>query len=319
MPGEALLAVRPRAGLCNRLAVLSSYEALADHTDRTFLLCWAPTTGFSDEDLNDLFENEYPRLNVAEFEELCGHALCLHDKIKLEGEAPRWVWDPAFGPEALRDGRRFPEVAYEGFLGLNHLIDSPAGKHLPDGFKAACAERLRALRPVASIRRAVDEVTDSFDDVTVGVHVRRGDAVIHPHLSGEYRKSSDRAFFNVMDALLRRDPRTRFFLATDQADTESRFRARYGEALLTNPAKRFVPSVVMAPKENQRDAVIDLYALARTRQILGTHYSTFSTTAATLGSIPFQTVYSGQERMRRKWRAARFKARLITRIPRKRD
>ena len=106
----------------------------------------------------------------------------------------------------------------------------------------------------------------------------------------KYRRSSGVAFIAHMDAERVAEPRTNFFLATDCAATEERFRERYREAVIVNRDKRFVPSVLGQPKGNQRDAVIDLFALARTRKILGTPESTFSQMAAEIGGIKLQKV-----------------------------
>ena len=94
----------------------------------------------------------------------------------------------------------------------------------------------------------------------------------------------------AMNRERRADPDVAFFLATDCAETEERFRGSYGAALVTNPAKRFVPSVLGQPKDNQYDAVIDLFTLARTQRILGTYFSTFSMVAAVLGGIERENV-----------------------------
>jgi hypothetical protein len=79
-------------------------------------------------------------------------------------------------------------------------------------------------------------------------------------------------------------------VATDCAETEERFREQYRQTVMVNREKRFVPSVRGQPKENQKDAVIDMFALARTRKILGNNYSTFSRMAADIGGIEYQRV-----------------------------
>jgi len=95
-----------------------------------------------------------------------------------------------------------------------------------------------------------------------------------------------------MDVLLAVDSSVRFFLATDCEVTEARFVDRYGDRIQTNDAKRFVPSQVDGPKENQRDAVIDLFALARTRMILGSYASSFSQVAGAIGNVAVERVGS---------------------------
>jgi hypothetical protein len=147
---------------------------------------------------------------------------------------------------------------------------------------------------VRRIRRAVDRVAAGFGANTVGVHIRRGDAW-HPGARPAYRRSPDAAFMAAMDRELEADPDTMFFLATDAADTEERFRERYGSALLTNRKKTFVASNPSKPKENQRDAVIDLFALARTRRVLGSHFSSFSKFAAVLGAVPYHDIVEGAD------------------------
>jgi len=301
-PGPGLVAVRPLGGLSNRLRVISSFQVLARHTGRELGVCWAPSNGFSDEDLGELFENQYARIDEAEFDRLCEEerALCLHEVISISGMLGRrrWRWDPGIGMDEVLDTAARPVVAYRGLQRLDGLVGRVAAIELPGSFLDDYLAELRSWRPVAPLRRVVDELAGGFDGRTVGVHVRRGDALTHPRVSSQFRLSSERAFFARMDELLRDDPGTTFFLATDSSETDARFRERYGGALRTNRAKRFVPSVVFQPKENQRDAVIDLFSLARTRHVLGTRYSSFSSAAADLGGISREVVIAGTLRNR---------------------
>ena len=300
-----LVVVRPVGGLCNRLRVISSFQVLARYTGRELRLCWAPSNGFSDEDLGELFENEFARIDEAEFDRLCEEdALCLHEVISISGVLGRrtWRWDPGIGMDQVLDAAARPVVAYRGLQRLDGLVGHAAAAELPRSFADDYLTELRSWRPVEPIQRAVDEVAAGFDSGTVGIHVRRGDALTHPNISNQFRLSSDRAFFARMDELLRDDPGTTFFLATDSADTDARFRERYGGALRTNRAKRFVPSVIFGPKENQRDAVVDLFALARTRHLLGTRYSSFSRAAADLGGISREVLIAGAWPNRMRWK-----------------
>jgi hypothetical protein len=237
-----IVALQPTQGLANRLRAISSFNVLARQTGREFQLCWTPSPGFSSEDLNELVENEFARIDEAEF-----------DALSEEGLA----------------------LVYRGYRSADVPLDD-------------CRAELTTWRPAPSIARVITELAGEFDGDTVGVHVRRGDALLNPRLGWKYRISSDGAFFAHMDELLRANRSTTFFLATDDDATEERFRSRYGDAVLTNPSKQFVPSVLGEPKDNQRDAAIDLFALSRTAWILGNHASTFSSLAASIGAIPLQ-------------------------------
>jgi hypothetical protein len=81
------------------------------------------------------------------------------------------------------------------------------------------------------------------------------------------------------------EPDARFFLATDCPQTEAEIRAIFGARVITRPrvASRDTRGGML-------DAVVDLFALARTSRILGSYYSTFSETAASLGRINWVTV-----------------------------
>jgi hypothetical protein len=296
---QGLVAVRPLGGLCNRLRVISSFQVLAHYTGRELRVCWRPSSGFSDEDLSELFENEFERVDASEFDELCEDALCLHDAITPGSEGERiWHGDPGAGMRDVLDADAQPVIAYRGLFALDGLVGRAAATKLPASFPADYLAELRTWRPAAPLRRVVDELAVDFDHHTVGVHARRGDAVMHDRLGRYFRQSSDAEFFARMDRILRDDSSTTFFLATDSAETEARFRERYGSGLRTHSGKRFVASLPAQPKENQRDAVIDLFTLARTGRVLGTCYSSFSRVAADLGDVPLEVALAHSFRYR---------------------
>jgi hypothetical protein len=286
------LIVRPRAGLANRMRVITSFQILARCSGRLFELCWAPSNGWSDEDLNVLFENGFPRVPLDEFERYCQNGLALHKAVRRTvGRANERTWKgrEGSGMDQVFDLETFPVVTYTGDARCDRLVDPATRARLLPHFESAYRVSVKEWRPVPSIRAKVESLAANFGAHTVGVHIRRGDAWDSPRASG-FRRSSDAAFFARMDAELEAEPRTNFFLATDSAATEERFRERYREAVMVNRDKTFVPSVRRRPKDNQRDAVIDMFALARTRKILGNNYSSFSRMAADIGGIEVQRV-----------------------------
>jgi hypothetical protein len=296
---DSRLIVRPRGGLGNRMEVITSFQLLARYSGRVFELCWAPSSGFSDEDLDDLFENDFPRVSLDEFERYSHDGLHLHDAVvRKVGPANErtWEWREGKGIHQVFDLEAFPVVTYTGNHPWERLVDPATWTRLfPNLKKSNWKAALKEWSPVPSIRAKVEELAASFGPYTVGVHIRRGDAWKGGgRLASESMRSSDAAFIAYMEAELVAEPRTNFFLATDCAATEERFRERYQEAVIVNRDKRFVPSVLGQPKDNQRDAVIDMFALARTRKILGNNLSTFSRMAAKIGGISYQKVLEDQ-------------------------
>ena len=285
---SGVLIVKPWGGLGNRVRVIASFELLARYTGRAFRVCWAPSDGFSDETLDELFENEFDQVDAVEFTRSGDRSLRLDRFRGTPGDASG---EPKTSVEALRDGRAQPIVTYEGCFRLDGALRPPL-PDLPTTFDAEYRTAVRSWRPVEPIRNSVDAISRQFDSSTVGVHARRGDALHHKETKTRARCSTDGAFFRRMDVLLAADSSVRFFLATDCEVTEARFVDRYGDRIQTNDAKRFVPSHVDGPKENQRDAVIDLFALARTQMILGSYASSFSEVAGAIGDVAVERVGS---------------------------
>jgi hypothetical protein len=285
------LIVRPQQGLANRMRVITSFQILAERSGRAFELCWGPSNGWSNEDLNSLFEIDFPRVSVDEFERHCENGLALHRAVRTvgRGEKRTWEWREGSGMHQVFDLEAFPVVTYSGQARCDTLVDLATRARLFPRFESAYRASIKEWRPVPSIQEKVERLATNFGPHTVGVHIRRGDHLAGSRGSG-LRRSSDAAFFARMDAELAAEPRTNFFLATDSAETEERLREQYREAVMVNRDKRFVPSVLRQPKDNQRDAVIDMFALARTRKILGSNYSSFSTMAADIGGIEVQLV-----------------------------
>jgi hypothetical protein len=288
------LIVRPRSGLGNRMRVITSFQILAKYSGRSFELCWGPSAGWSDEDLGDLFENDFPRIPLDKFERCCRDGLDLHNAVRIVGPFSErtWEWREGSGMHQVFDLAAFPVVTYSGQQRCDALLDPATRVRLIPSFESDYQASLKEWSPIPSIRAEVERLSASLSPHTVGVHIRRGDAWDYPSVSlaSQYKRSPDTAFIARMDAELEAEPHTNFFLATDCAATEERFRERYGEAVMVNHDKRFVPSVPKRPKDNQRDAVIDMFTLARTQKILGNNYSSFSRMAAGIGGIGLEIV-----------------------------
>ena len=280
-----VLIVKPHGGLSNRVRVIASFQLLARYTDRAFRVCWAPSEGFSNETLDELFDNEFDQVDLAEYARSADQGPRLERFKTHRGDASGVS---AISIAAMSGLGAEPILTYTGCFRLDVAL-----RQLPDlpaSFESEYRTAVRTWRPVESIRASVDSIARHFDSSTIGVHARRGDALVDPVNRGKARRSTDAAFFRRMDALLTTNRRTRFFLATDSEDTEARFLNRYGDRIHTNDAKRFVPSDFLEPKENQRDAVVDLFALARTNSILGSNASSFSQLAGAIGDVPVKRV-----------------------------
>jgi hypothetical protein len=135
------------------------------------------------------------------------------------------------------------------------------------------------LVPVMPLRLALGALREQLPRM-IGVHIRRQDN------RRSIETSSTVEFLRQMRTELTREPTTEFFLATDDPREEARLRQEFGALIHTYPkhtARRRDPQAA-------RDAVVDLYGLAACRKLLGSHYSSFTDTAAAIRGIPLQIV-----------------------------
>jgi hypothetical protein len=149
---------------------------------------------------------------------------------------------------------------------------------------------LALLTPAAHITARTEALTHDFSHHTVGLHIRRSDH------KDAVAVSTDDTFITAADAALAQGAK-RLFLATDDAETEFRFRERYGERLVTQAGKRLAR---YSPKAIE-DAFVDVLALSRCNRIVGSYGSSFSQAAAEIGSVPVD--YAGSSQPKR-WKGS---------------
>ncbi|MBN2432225.1 MAG: hypothetical protein JXQ27_12165 [Acidobacteria bacterium] len=263
MPG--MLRIEPQAGLCNRLRVLAAALALSARTGQRLHVLWFRDRGLNC-DFDRLFEvpSTFARLTQLHRDRWYSHYyrqwLIRHSACHLEH---------ADVVQRGRRGRSFDDLASfpSVYLATHKMF-------LRD------TSRFAAFVPVAELRRIIEDVVRSFDKHMVGVHVRRGDN------SRAAEQSRTAAYVRGMQEEIRRQPQTRFFLATDSPEDERALRRAFPNRILVYPKT----SLDRNNPQAIREAVVDLLCLARTRRLLGSYWSSFSDTAARLGGIPRITV-----------------------------
>lgn len=250
-----LITVEPFGGLGNRMRALASSIALARALDRPLRLVW-----FVNADLGCSFRSlfEVP-LGVTEIEEhnwkRPGGRLYYEFKHRLRRLRARYYGeDEVFA--LIMSGHDFPARA-------------PAR---PMIFRTCRAfwetERpFDCFVPVAELAAAIAR---QRRDHQVGVHIRRTDNV------DSIKNSPTSAFIELMEVELRADPEAVFFLATDAPEEEALLRERF-------PGRIHVHEKTTLRRGDERavrDALVDLYALAGCRKIIGSYWSSFTDVAS---------------------------------------
>ena len=129
--------------------------------------------------------------------------------------------------------------------------------------------------PTDEIEQRIARNLEQLGDAPIGIHVRRTDN------RAAIERSPIALFFDAMDSIVRDNPAQRFYLATDDEETKNEMLKRYGDALLMSSSK-----AERGTTEGIKDAVVEMFTLARCREIYGTADSSFSVIASRIGDIP---------------------------------
>lgn len=252
-------------GLANRLQVLTSGLALAEHTGRRFEMLW-PRTPHCPADFADLFSNDWPVQSI-KMEDIPARSSVyrrrrLHtDETNLVVQDATWLFSPRETEQNIAIFERTKDF-------------------------------IRQLQPTSEIQHEIDAFRSAhFHKRMIGVHLRRGDFLhVHPHSS---RNTSDA--IEAVDLMLKTEPESGILLCSDEppqthaetqpvqvAGVRDLFRQRYGSRIVWHTAASLDRTNPLAI----RDAVIDLWLLRNTDCFVGTMHSSFSEFAIVDRDVP---------------------------------
>lgn len=254
------LIVEPIGGLANRMRVIASGRELASRLGLPLNVMWTldPTCNcrfaeiFETPDGMVVHEIDLGRL----LSRLMHRAMPL--KVKLAGGC-------YMGPHEIK-----LKLANSDFRNFDVDVNRPL--YLVTCFEFLSSE-LPGLVPSKSLQQQISTMTAGFGGHVVGVHIRRTDN------SNSLLKSPTSAFVTMMRNELERNPGIKFFLATDSMDEEETLRRLFPGKIIVHRKQ----SLNRNKPEAIKDAVVDLYCLAKTTKIIGSFWSSFSEVAACLG------------------------------------
>ena len=125
------------------------------------------------------------------------------------------------------------------------------------------------FKPTEDIENKINEVTSKYTSNTVGIHIRRTDNLL------AIKNSPIEKFYRYIDEALNED------ISSDDAKVKEDLQKRYGNRIISQNWKLERFSV-----QGMKDAVTELFCLARTNRIIGSTNSTYSMMAASLYDIP---------------------------------
>lgn len=130
--------------------------------------------------------------------------------------------------------------------------------------------------PAKEIAEKIMQKQAELGTHAIGVHIRRTDN--KPAIG----KSSTDAFCKSMKEALANDSETMFYLATDDLSEEEFLRNQFPGKIISNQNRNLSRDSIAGIQ----DAMLDLYCLAATNQIIGSFFSSFTDIAADMHQIP---------------------------------
>lgn len=275
-----MIIVKPTAGLCNRMRVIDSCISVQKNNPKyhPIKMIWE-----QNELLNCRFEQLFEpieNLTIVSTNPYLSYFLYYKDQpsLKLKAQIKKSLYSILAGNYKYYDDSNIQAVAYKHdyWNASKHdfVIHSCIDFYSPEIRNAA------SFKPVLKLQILINREVAKFTKPTTGIHIRRTDSI------KSVDKSSTDLFLKEIENLLTEDSNQLFYLATDDEKEEALFKSTFGHHILVQENK----DLSRNSKKGMEDALVDLYTLSKTNQILGSYWSSFSKTAAGLSKIPLKII-----------------------------
>ncbi len=278
------LVVKPIGGLCTRLLVIDSVIKLVKllKPDEAIII-WEKNLN-----INCSFKELFHFPDRLQFIETKGFSkFSIRSYFELYNSFHPSTFRCPFLNKSLGKETRYESVKYademdqminlneDYFLNMNveSLYVSFWGRLVPK------TQEIFKLHPIDNISKQINNIVNAFNKYTIGVHIRRTD---HYHA---IKYSTTEGFIKAMENKVE-NFNASFFLSSDSDKIIKTIQKRFGNRIITQDriSDRNSSSGI-------KDAVIDLFCLSKTKEIIGSYKSTFSQVAAEIGGIDIQEIY----------------------------
>lgn len=265
-----MIVVEPAGGLANRLRAMDSAIAFASLTKRNLIVIWEMNS-----DCNCKFSDLFivPQGFFHLFEIKPG----LLTRILMRFAKYFFSCYPNYYIDQKRIGEWKKQLG-SAFRGISEFLDS---LHNYNNVFIRTSHRFyysSTYHPFSGIilKDSIEKIVRNYRNQNmIGVHIRRTDnqksilcspiEIFIEHIKKEIEKDND----------------VKFYLATDDAKSETILKQTFPNRIVTYPKKSLDRNDPRAIK----DAAVDLFCLANCRKLIGSYWSSFSDVAAEINGI----------------------------------
>jgi len=263
------------SGLANRIHLAASVIRLGPKLKRMPYIVW-PECEQLKAPFNSLFMTNWPIAGQDEFQ--------------------AWLFRTERTTKVYNLGQQF-EIAPDDKEDIMAIKSYTAVRLAGESHAEAVAEEnriLRALRPVARAIVRVETLLEKARRPLVGFHIRTGD-ILGRHFCKDFVERKVNSFSNGVDDFMKEASTViaagfDILVCSDDVNCERALAALYpGNVIFQEKGLGWRETA-----DGMVEAVVDLFALSRTRAIVGTSGSQFSQLSASLGNIPLFLAGTGQ-------------------------
>ncbi len=262
-----------QGGLANRMMCLINSMKISDVTGRELLLFW-PKDKSCNCNFKDLFENDIKEVSKEELKEVItskDYEIYQKDLKNFKNKKGCILIDSARFIAFLREEVRFRVREIPEELGEEFMI------------------HLKKIKIKKEFLKIAEEFSKKFNKDIIGIHIRKGD---YKTLKGGIAKvSNDELYIEIMNKELKENSNTNFFLATQEEETEKKFKDIFNDKIIIYPKK----TKTRGDEGAVREALIEFILLSKTKKIYGTFESTFSQLTSLYGKNTFEVVVDKKE------------------------
>lgn len=267
----------PYGGLANRMKAIEALIALTHDTNANGNVIW-----FKDKGLNCSFSQLFQTIKLSNItvKEAVFSDYLLNDRPREKNLFipflfEKWRFNSCLHQDDVTKKTRENFDFLKWALSNDHCYLSACCQFYP----SEPTTRFNSFIPITELQERINKRCRNFTTHTVGIHIRRTDNIIST------KESPTELFVLRMKKEIEKNKEVRFYLASDSQEEKERLIAIFGDRIFTEkkPTSRDSP-------EGIQEALVELYALSRTQIILGSHYSSYSETAAEIGKIPYEKI-----------------------------
>lgn len=274
-----MIIIKPFGGLANRMRVIASAMDLSEKTNQKIKLVWI-SGDYCHCDFLDLFK---PIKNIE-----ITNRFSKYKFAKVSNQENKYkrilakIINKMIGIDYCIKGVDFPKYIWNKKIDLLEIVSNNKNTYFQTCQELNFEKNLQFYEnfiPIDDIQNIINQITNSFNDNTIGIHIRRTDNLKSIEFSPTF------LFIEKIKTELQTNSNTNFFLATDDLATENELKVKFNNKIIT-----FEKELSKSTKNGIIGAVIDLYCFSKTKYILGSYWSSFSDIASRIGKIKLVTL-----------------------------